>query len=142
MANGILFLPAVGCISHHFFKRRALATGAPASLFSRQLEADDGPLSAGIVVSGSSIGGIVFPISPSVSLLRRDVGSSRTTTSLAVLNNLFKKSGFGWGVRASGFLAMGCLIVANLTMTTRLPPRKKRPAHLQGALRPVIVAAC
>jgi MFS family permease len=40
---GLLFLPAVGAVSHHFQKRRALATG--------------------IVVSGSSVGGIIFPIS-------------------------------------------------------------------------------
>lgn len=39
---GTLFLPAVGIVSHHFHKRRALATG--------------------IVVSGSSVGGIVFPV--------------------------------------------------------------------------------
>lgn len=49
LANGTLFLPALGCVSHHFFKRRALATG--------------------IVVTGSSVGGIVFPISQSALLV-------------------------------------------------------------------------
>ncbi|KAG9077914.1 hypothetical protein FS749_010160 [Ceratobasidium sp. UAMH 11750] len=39
---GLLFLPSIGVISHHFRRRRALAMG--------------------IVTSGSSCGGIVFPI--------------------------------------------------------------------------------
>lgn len=41
--SALVFLPALGAVSHFFLKRRALATG--------------------IVVSGSSIGGICFPIS-------------------------------------------------------------------------------
>lgn len=49
LANGILFIPSIGAVSHHFLKRRALATG--------------------IVVTGSSVGGIVFPISASAPAL-------------------------------------------------------------------------
>jgi MFS family permease len=39
---GLMFIPAVSVVAHHFRKRRAMAMG--------------------IVVSGSSCGGIVFPI--------------------------------------------------------------------------------
>lgn len=87
---GLTFIPAVASVSHHFRRRRALATG--------------------IVVSGSSVGGVCFPI---------------------MLNNLFEKQGFAQGVRASGYLILGCLAVANCLITTRLPPFKQRPAHMQ-----------
>lgn len=40
----------------------------------------------GIVTSGSSCGGIVFPI---------------------MLNKIFERSGFAWGVRAAAFLILG-----------------------------------
>ncbi|KAF8595642.1 MFS general substrate transporter [Ceratobasidium sp. AG-I] len=83
---GLLFLPAIGVISHHFAKRRALAMG--------------------IVTSGSSCGGIIFPI---------------------MLNKIFERSGFAWGVRATAFVVSAALIAANLLMRTRLPPKSQRP---------------
>ncbi|QRV83130.1 major facilitator superfamily transporter [Ceratobasidium sp. AG-Ba] len=83
---GLIFLPSVGVISHHFAKRRSLAMG--------------------IVTTGSSCGGIAFPI---------------------MLNEVFQRSGFAWGVRASAFVVLGCLIAGNLLMRTRLPPKSKRP---------------
>ncbi|KAG8745514.1 hypothetical protein FRC10_007861 [Ceratobasidium sp. 414] len=83
---GLLFLPSIGVISHHFARRRSLAMG--------------------IVTTGSSCGGIIFPI---------------------MLNKIFRRSGFAWGVRATAFVVLGCLIVANLLMRTRLPPKSKRP---------------
>ncbi|KAF8596146.1 MFS general substrate transporter [Ceratobasidium sp. AG-I] len=83
---GLLFLPAISVISHHFAKRRALAMG--------------------IVTSGSSCGGIVFPI---------------------MLNKIFERSGFAWGVRATAFVILAALIAGNLLMRTRLPPRSQRP---------------
>ncbi|CAE6475518.1 unnamed protein product [Rhizoctonia solani] len=85
-ALGLMFLPAVSVISHHFSKRRALAVG--------------------IVTSGSSCGGIVFPI---------------------MLNKMFERHGFAWGVRSTAFLVLGLLTIANLLMRTRLPPRSQRP---------------
>ncbi|QRV99536.1 transporter MCH4 [Ceratobasidium sp. AG-Ba] len=42
LSQGLLFLPSVGVISHHFKKRRSLAMG--------------------IVLTGSSCGGIIFPV--------------------------------------------------------------------------------
>ncbi|KAG8762278.1 hypothetical protein FRC11_010137 [Ceratobasidium sp. 423] len=86
IALGLIFLPAVSVISHHFSKRRALAVG--------------------IVTSGSSSGGIVFPI---------------------MLNKMFERHGFAWGVRSTAFMVLGLLAIANLLMRTRLPPRSQRP---------------
>ncbi|CAE7162652.1 unnamed protein product, partial [Rhizoctonia solani] len=86
IALGLLFLPSIGVISHHFARRRSLAMG--------------------IVVSGSSCGGIIFPI---------------------MLNKVFERHGFGWGVRSTAFVVLVCLIAANLLMRTRLPPKSKRP---------------
>lgn len=110
----LVFLPAIGAVSHFFLKRRALATG--------------------IVVSGSSMGGIIFPISMLLARISSTIHLSDNrllVPPFTVLNNLFEKVGFGWGVRASGFLILGCLVLANLLIHTRLPPRKKRPAHMQ-----------
>ena len=41
-----------------------------------------------------------------------------------LLNQLIhSRVGFAWGVRASGFLTLGLLIVANCIMTMRVSPR-------------------
>jgi MFS family permease len=66
-------------------------------------------LAMGITISGSSCGGIVLPI---------------------LLNQLFQKPnvGFAWGVRAAAFLLLGCLSLATVLMTTRLPNRRQREA--------------
>ncbi|KAK4703568.1 hypothetical protein P7C70_g2648, partial [Phenoliferia sp. Uapishka_3] len=58
----------------------------------------------GLTVSGSSLGGIIFPI---------------------MLNRLFISQGFAGGVRSSAYLVLGCLAVSNLIMRPRLPGRKK-----------------
>ncbi|EIW53756.1 MFS general substrate transporter [Trametes versicolor FP-101664 SS1] len=82
---GLLFLPSLSIVAHHFRRRRALATG--------------------LVVSGASCGGIVYPI---------------------LLNHLFEnpKMGFANGVRVSGGLVSGLLFIANCLMRTRLPPKR------------------
>lgn len=80
----MLFLPAASSISHYFSTRRALALG--------------------IFATGSSIGGIIYPI---------------------LLNKTFNgPMGFANGVRISGYLTVALLIIACLTIDTRLPPRK------------------
>ncbi|KAF8882584.1 MFS general substrate transporter [Infundibulicybe gibba] len=80
---GLLYVPCVAVQAHHWRARRALAMG--------------------IVATGSSLGGIIFPI---------------------MLNKLFKSSiGFQWGVRASAFIVLGMLFFANLLMTAK--PRAK-----------------
>ncbi|KAF9494658.1 MFS general substrate transporter [Pleurotus eryngii] len=74
---GLLYVPAVAVQAHHWKKHRAFAMG--------------------VVVTGSSLGGIIFPI---------------------MLNQLFKSSvGFEWGVRASAFVVFGLLVVANFLIS-------------------------
>ncbi|KAJ7741262.1 MFS general substrate transporter [Mycena metata] len=67
-------------------------------------------LAAGIGLSGSSVGATVFPIS----------------------DHLLPKIGFASTVRATGYIVLGCLVIGNSMMRTRLPPRSQRP----GAVEP------
>ncbi|EIM79592.1 MFS general substrate transporter [Stereum hirsutum FP-91666 SS1] len=60
----------------------------------------------GIAVAGSSVGGVVFPL---------------------LLQRLFNEVGFPWAVRISGFVCLACGVVACLTCTSRLPPKKPGP---------------
>lgn len=88
---GLLYVPAVAVQAHHWKRRRAFAMG--------------------VVVTGSSLGGIIFPI---------------------MLNRLFQSSvGFEWGARASAFVVLGLLIMANLLMSDN-------PAVKGGGEKPVL----
>ncbi|KAF1818587.1 monocarboxylate permease-like protein [Dissoconium aciculare CBS 342.82] len=82
---GLLQFPAFAAVSQYFDKKRAAALG--------------------VVVSGSSIGGVIIPI---------------------VLSELLNSSslGFGWSVRIVGFLILPFMIFAVATVRARLPPRK------------------
>jgi MFS family permease len=62
----------------------------------------------GILATGSSAGGVIFPI-----MLSRSISSI----------------GFGWAMRISAFLILCLLVVANLTVRTRHPPQ---PHKLSG----------
>jgi MFS family permease len=77
----LVFQVAILCLQTWFLKKRGVAMG--------------------IMVSGSSLGGVCFPI---------------------MLQRLFNSVGFGWGVRAAAFLILGCLIIANFLVKSRLPP--------------------
>jgi MFS transporter, MCT family, aspergillic acid transporter len=59
----------------------------------------------GIVATGSSIGGVIFPI-----MIRR----------------LIPEVGFGWSMRIGAFMILALLIIANATIKTRLPPSPKK----------------
>ncbi|KAL8280124.1 hypothetical protein RQP46_007454 [Phenoliferia psychrophenolica] len=85
-ASGIIFLPAVSSVSHYFHANRATALG--------------------VLATGSSVGGVVYPI-----LLNKLLNNGRT--------------GFGWAVRAAGFLTLGMLLIGCIAINTRLPPRKR-----------------
>ncbi|KAG5978730.1 hypothetical protein E4U55_006014 [Claviceps digitariae] len=63
----------------------------------------------GIVSTGSSLGGVIFPI---------------------MVSRLIHKVGFPWAMRTCAFLILSLLIVANLTIRTFRPPR---PQKLTGA---------
>ncbi|KAJ3808529.1 MFS general substrate transporter [Lentinula aff. lateritia] len=65
------------------------------------------PVAMGIVITGSSVEGIIFPI-----MLNRLITNPRV--------------GFAWGVRASAFVCLGLLIIANVLMTAN-PPKTRKP---------------
>jgi len=81
----VLQFPAFAAVTQYFEKKRAAALG--------------------IVLAGSSIGGIIFPIA-----LSKMLNSS----------NL----GFGWSVRIMGFLITPLMLFACVAITARLPPRQ------------------
>lgn len=95
IALGFLFLPAVGVIAHHFRRRRSFAMG--------------------IVVSGSSCGGLVFPV---------------------MLNRIIERQGFHAATRGVSYLVTGLMVLAILSMRTRLPPRGKMPVPAGAAPPP------
>ncbi|KAF8990292.1 MFS general substrate transporter [Cyathus striatus] len=73
---GLLYVPALAIQAHYWQKRRAIAMG--------------------IVLLGSSTGGVIFPI---------------------MLDQLFKGAvGFEWGVRISAFVCLGLLTISNVIM--------------------------
>ncbi|OQE15059.1 hypothetical protein PENFLA_c034G05115 [Penicillium flavigenum] len=82
---GIMFSPAMAAVSHYFQAKRGAALG--------------------ITVTGSSLGGVIFPIA---------------------LSKMFKNEslGFGWTVRIIGFIMLAMLSLSLATVRPRLPPRK------------------
>ncbi|EPQ27809.1 uncharacterized protein PFL1_04554 [Pseudozyma flocculosa PF-1] len=81
LSFGIVFNMGINCPAHHFLQRRAMAFG--------------------LIATGSSTGGIIFPI-----MIRR----------------LIPIVGFGWTMRIVGFFALFAVISASLCLSTRLPP--------------------
>ncbi|KAJ3717552.1 major facilitator superfamily domain-containing protein, partial [Lentinula raphanica] len=77
-----LFSPSFASINHWFFKRRGLALG--------------------IVTSGSSVGGVIWPIA---------------------INRLIGEVGFGWALRTCGFMSFVLTSIAALLVKGRLPRR-------------------
>ncbi|TIC91265.1 putative transporter MCH4 [Colletotrichum higginsianum] len=68
----------------------------------------------GLLSTGSSIGGIVFPI---------------------MVTRLIKSVGYGWAMRICAFMILGLLIIANLTVKSLHPPRPQKVTREQ-LLRP------
>lgn len=62
-------------------------------------------LVVGLAASGSSFGGVIYPI---------------------VLYRLIDRIGFGWSVRAIGFIALGTLVIPIAVMRIRVKPPKAR----------------
>ncbi|GJE91080.1 MFS general substrate transporter [Phanerochaete sordida] len=89
VGGGLVLVPAVSVQAHHWKHRRSLAMG--------------------ITFTGSSCGGIVFPI---------------------MLNHLLTGApGFAWGTRAAAFLVLALLAAANALMGPRLPRARTRAAR-------------
>lgn len=75
----VCFLSAISAVTGFFDQRRGLAFG--------------------VLSTGSSLGGVVFPI---------------------MLSRLIKQVGYGWAMRSCAFMIFGLLGVANLTLRTRV----------------------
>lgn len=69
--NGIGLTPVVGVINHWFFRKAGFATG--------------------VVTSGGSFGGLVFPL---------------------ILRHTFNVYGYGWSIRILAFINLGCMLLA------------------------------
>lgn len=84
-----IFQPAISVIGGWFNKKRGAAFG--------------------ILSTGSSIGGVIFPI---------------------MVTRLIRQVGFGWAMRICAFLLLALLVIANLTVRAYHPPQ---PHKLTGA---------
>ncbi|KIJ42187.1 hypothetical protein M422DRAFT_171278, partial [Sphaerobolus stellatus SS14] len=103
IGSGLIYLPSVAVQAHHFRRHRALAIGI--AITGKYSGISSTCANNLLLKQGSSVGGIVYPI---------------------MLNNLFHGStGFAWGVRASAFLTLGILVLANLLMTDK--PHRATP---------------
>lgn len=91
----MIFYPAMSSLPTWFFRRRAFAFG--------------------LVASGSSMGGVIFPI---------------------LVSHLIPQIGFGWSMRVCGFLVLGLMIIANVTVRSRMPRMSKR-LSLAALARPL-----
>lgn len=96
IGTGCLFVPSVALLPQYFKKRRALAIG--------------------IAASGSSIGGVIYPI---------------------VFHQLEGKIGFRWATRAVSFLTLTTCAISIATMRLRYQPREKRALLQLSAFREV-----
>ncbi|CAG9975608.1 unnamed protein product [Clonostachys byssicola] len=85
-----IFQPSLSCIGGWFNLKRGAAFG--------------------ILSTGSSIGGVIFPI---------------------MVSHLIEKVGYGWAMRICAFLILFLLIVANLTVRAFHPPRPQPMTRAQ-----------
>ncbi|KAK5947144.1 hypothetical protein PMZ80_001291 [Knufia obscura] len=60
-------------------------------------------LAQGIAMIGSSFGGLTIPL---------------------ILRETFPKYGYQWSIRILGFTFLGCLVIGNIFLRSRIPPRK------------------
>lgn len=84
VGSSAIFNSSMSCVISWFFRRRAAALG--------------------IMVSGSSLGGVVLPI---------------------MMNKLIASVGFPWTMRIVAFMFLGMCAIACATVKSRLPPRPK-----------------
>lgn len=85
IGSGLLFVPAVAILPTYFNTKLGLAIG--------------------LAASGSSMGGVIYPI---------------------VFYRLISQIGFGWAVRVLGFLALATLLIPIFVMKQRVKPPKAR----------------
>ncbi|XHF96742.1 hypothetical protein AWENTII_000360 [Aspergillus wentii] len=80
-----IFQPALSSVSGWFDKNRGVAFG--------------------VLSTGSSTGGVIFPI---------------------MVTHLIKRVGYGWAMRIAAFMILFLLVIANLTVRCRVPPQPKK----------------
>lgn len=85
LGNGCLFIPSVAVLPQYFSSKKALANG--------------------LAASGSSFGGVIYPI---------------------VFRRLEQQIGFGWATRVLGFLSFVTVWFSVLVMKPRVVPKQKR----------------
>lgn len=85
LGSGCLFVPSVAILPQYFKNKRGFANG--------------------LAASGSSIGGVIYPI---------------------MFNQLQNKAGFPWATRALGFLSFGTCCISFCLMRMRFQPKEKR----------------
>lgn len=85
LGNGFLFVPSVAILPQYFTTHKALANG--------------------LAASGSSCGGIVYPI---------------------MFRSLQQSVGFGWATRSIAFVALGTSMISISLMKQRVMPKQKR----------------
>ncbi|CAI7675298.1 unnamed protein product [Penicillium discolor] len=95
LGDAALFTASLSTASTWFHKKRAFAFG--------------------ILLTGTSIGGVVMPI---------------------CLEHLLNSLGFGWAIRACTFINLALLVIALPTVTSRLPPTPK-PVSVMDHIRPM-----
>ncbi|KIW18345.1 hypothetical protein PV08_02633 [Exophiala spinifera] len=81
VSGAMLVTTSMAVVSHWFKRRRGFAHG--------------------IAMTGSSFGGVTFPL---------------------ILQNAFPRYGYAWSIRIIGFVMLGCLLISNVLMKPRLPP--------------------
>jgi MFS family permease len=85
LGNGCLYIPSVAILPQYFTTKKALATG--------------------LAASGSSLGGVIYPI---------------------VFRQLQPRIGFGWGTRVLGFISLATCLFSVSVMRVRQMPKQKR----------------
>ncbi|OOF92824.1 hypothetical protein ASPCADRAFT_54322 [Aspergillus carbonarius ITEM 5010] len=85
LGSGCLFVPSVAILPTYFSTKKALAQG--------------------IAASGSSLGGVIYPI---------------------VFRKLQPQIGFGWATRVIAFIMLATLIIPNAGMRMRVKPSSRR----------------
>ncbi|KAH7370849.1 MFS monocarboxylate transporter-like protein [Rhexocercosporidium sp. MPI-PUGE-AT-0058] len=94
--SGCLFIPSVAIVSTYFSTKKSFATG--------------------IVASGSSIGGIIYPI---------------------IFHQLQPRIGFGWATRVIAFIMLATLAVSMSVLKARVKPSSKRQLLQLSAFREI-----
>jgi MFS family permease len=94
LAAGCLFVPSVAILPQYFRRKRGLANG--------------------LAASGSSIGGVVYPI---------------------MFDQLQNKVGFAWATRALGFVSFGTICFSVSIMRSRFKPKEKRKLYQLSAFK-------